>query len=35
MAMAIPHKVTVLLVLGSKPFAPDPRNVNVHESGLE
>lgn len=35
MAMAIPQKVTVLLVLGSKPFARDPRNVNVHESGLD
>jgi hypothetical protein len=35
MATAIPQKVTVLLVLGSKPFACDARNVNVHESGLD
>ncbi len=35
MAMVIPEKVTVLLVLRSKPFARDPRNVNVHESGLD
>jgi hypothetical protein len=35
MAMAIPQKVTGLLVLGSKPFARVPRNVNVHESGLD
>ena len=35
MVMVIPQKVTVLLVFGSKPFARDPRNVNVHESGLD
>jgi len=35
MVMVIPKKVTVLLVLGSKPFARDPRNVNVHESGMD
>ena len=35
MAMAIPKEVTFLLVLGSKPFARDPRNVNVYESGLD
>ena len=35
MAMLIPQKVTGLLVLGSKPFARDPRNVNVYESGLD
>ena len=35
MVMVIPQKVTVLLVLGSKPFAHDPRNVNVYESGLD
>ena len=35
MVMVIPQKVTVLLVLVSKPFAHDPRNVNVHESGLD
>jgi len=35
MAMLIPQKVTGLLVLGSKPFARDPRNVHVHESGLD
>ena len=35
MVMLIPQKVTGLLVLGSKPFARDPRNVNVHESGLD
>ena len=35
MAVLIPQKVTGLLVFGSKPFARDPRNVNVHESGLD
>ena len=35
MAMVIPQKVTGLLVLGSKPFVQDHRNVNVHESGLD
>ena len=35
MVMVIPQKVTVLLVLGSKPFALDPRNVRVNESGLD
>ncbi len=35
MAMLIPQKVTGLLLLGSKPFARDPRNVNVHESGMD
>ena len=35
MAMVIPQKVTGLLVLGSKPFARDPRNVTVHSSGLD
>lgn len=35
MAKVIPEKVTGLLVLGSKPFARNPRNVNVHESGLD
>ena len=35
MVMIIPQKVTGLLVLGSKPFARDPRNVNVHESGMD
>ena len=35
MVMVIPQKVTGLLVLGSKPFARDPRNVNVHESVLD
>ena len=35
MVMVIPQKVTGLLVLGSKPFARDPRNVNVHKSGLD
>ena len=35
MAMVIPQKITGLLVLGSKPFARDPRTVNVHESGLD
>jgi len=35
MAMVIPEKVTGLLVLGSKPFARGPRNVTVHESGLD
>ena len=35
MVIVIPQKVTVLLVLGSKPFARDPRNVNVYESGSD
>ena len=35
MAMLIPQKVASLLVLESKPFSRDPRNVNVHESGLD
>ena len=35
MAMVIPQKVTGLLVLGSKPFARDPRNLSVHLSGLD
>jgi len=35
MVMVIPQKVTGLLVLGSKPFVRDPRNDNVHESGLD
>jgi hypothetical protein len=35
MAMVIPQKVKVLLVLGSKPFARDPRNVIVHKRGLD
>ena len=35
MAMVIPQKVTGLMVLGSKPFARDPRNVSVHASGLD
>ena len=35
MAVVIPQKVTGLLVLRSKPFAQVPRNVNVHESGLD
>ncbi len=35
MVMVIPEKVTGLLVLGSKPFARDPRTFNVHESGLD
>ena len=35
MVMVIPQKVTGLLVLESKPFALDPRNVSVHSSGLD
>ena len=35
MVMVIPQKVTGLLVLGSKPFARDPRSVNVYESSLD
>ena len=35
MAMLIPQKVASLLVLKSKPFSRAPRNVNVHESGLD
>ncbi len=35
MVMVIPQKVASLLVLESKPFSRDPRNVNVHESGLD
>ena len=35
MAIVIPEKVTGLLVLGSKPFARDPRNISVDESGLD
>ena len=30
-----PQKVTSLLVLGSKPFEHDPRNVHVYESSLD
>ena len=33
--MVIPQNVTGLMVLGSKPFARDPRNVTVYESGLD
>ena len=33
--MANPQKVTSLLVLGSKPFARNPRNVIVNKSSLE
>jgi len=35
MVMVISQKVTGLLVLGSKPFERDPRNVNVCESSLD
>ena len=35
MVTVIPQKVTGLLVLGSKPFARDPRTVNVNESILD
>jgi len=33
--MVIPQNVTGLMVLGSKPFARDPRNVTVYKSGLD
>ena len=33
--VVIPQKVPDLLVFWSKPFGLDPRNVNVHESGLD
>ena len=33
--MVIPQNVTGLMVLGSKPFARDPRNVTVYESSLD
>lgn len=35
MVMVILQKVTGLMVSGSKPFAQDPRNVNVDESSLD